>query len=203
MLLTLVEVLRRRGWVRAVEVAPDRTGLALVLLGITGWLGGELSYRHRIGVMRAAAMGETGEEPGSSRHRPVAVPVAGDPDLAGQAWGGGAVEAVDRTAPAGIDDGIMPSEERRERAREAEVPRDGAMPGSMVSAEPAGPGGLVAAAVPGTGAVGGPQAAAGTAALDPDAADAIARELARGEQPAEARADAGDNDRAWAGDPDR
>ena len=91
----------------------------------------------------------------------------------------------------------MASEDDADRAREARVPRDGPVPGSLVSSEPAGPGGLVA-----TGTAARPVDAhadpsgSGASPLDPGAADAIARELARGEEPEEGRADIPDDDRS-------
>lgn len=225
LLLTLLEVVRRRGGVRATEAAPDRTGFALALLGISGWLGGELSYRHRIGVMRAEAAGESATEAapaGEGRSRgPVgaALPAVEDAGGGGLGLVGGAAAAADRTGPAGIEEGVMPSEERADREREARVPRDGATPGSAVSADAGGPGGLVAAGMPdtagavttttadgaawvGSGDAPGPDLDPGSA-LDPGTADAIARELARGEEPAEGRADVLDDDRPWVAGRDR
>lgn len=225
LLLTLLEVARRRGGVRATETAPDRTGFALALLGISGWLGGELSYRHRIGVMRAEATGEEAAEAAamgegrSSALSGPASPVAEDAGGGGLGWVGGAVTPVDRTVPAGVEEGVMPSEERADREREAHVPRDGATPGSVVSADAGGPGGLVAAGIPETAGgaatiAGGGAAPLGSgdapdggigagAALDPGTADAIARELARREEPAEGRADVLDADGPWGAGRDR
>jgi uncharacterized membrane protein len=216
LLLTLLEVARRRGGVRAAEAAPDRTGFALALLGISGWLGGELSYRHRIGVMRAEATGQRATEATSAEEdRPggpvgAAFPVVEDAGGGGLGWVGGAVPTADRTGPAGVEEGVMPSEERADREREARVPRDGATPGSVVSADAGGPGGQVAAGIPETAGVATTTSGLGAAlvdsgdapvsdpdrgvALDPDTADAIARELARGEEPKEGRADVLDED---------
>jgi uncharacterized membrane protein len=52
MLLSAVSLALRRGRPGSVPgAAAALTALAAVLLSVTGWLGGELSYRHRVGVV--------------------------------------------------------------------------------------------------------------------------------------------------------
>jgi uncharacterized membrane protein len=65
--LALINVLLRIGdpAAAAFPVGLILSAITFVLLGVTGWLGGELSYRHRIGVMRQAdaAAGRDAQSP--------------------------------------------------------------------------------------------------------------------------------------------
>ncbi len=46
------------------------SALAAALLMVTGWMGGELAYRHKIGVLPAAARPSRRVEPGNGRRKP-------------------------------------------------------------------------------------------------------------------------------------
>ncbi|MFN8624077.1 MAG: DUF2231 domain-containing protein [Chloroflexota bacterium] len=197
--LTLAEVLRRRGPVRASEASPSVTGLAVGMLTVTGWLGGELSYRYRIGVAPQArgSAGGPGPGVGAPVHRPlVAVPVRADPAIDGGGGGTGwAMAAVER-ADGPVEEGIRDEDALRHEA-EQRLPRDGDVPGSSVSADPVLVGRILPAAGGATPDI--PRTslpARGEGALDPAVADAIARDLARGVEPAEGR-DPMDDDRPW------
>jgi uncharacterized membrane protein len=60
LVIGLLEWSRRRTRPRASEAWPSVTGVMVGILTVTGWLGGELVYRKRIGVHASESSGDTG-----------------------------------------------------------------------------------------------------------------------------------------------
>jgi uncharacterized membrane protein len=145
--LTLASLALRRDASRVPKLGAALSLLNLGILGVTGWLGGELSYRHRVGVIPAA--GQSDDAMSHDGERAMVVPVEG-----GQ--GGDPSESSD-LGSAGTASGAMPDRDRAEGD-----------PGTAIDDVSW-------------------QSTSPQPALEPVEAEAIARDLARTEEPSEGR----------------
>lgn len=93
--LTVANLAVRRGEDRRVtRVALGMSAIGAGLLAVTGWLGGELSFRHRIGVAAQDAAQWESEAPGEGQvhafggRSAIAVPIEAEATVEGRSGGG-------------------------------------------------------------------------------------------------------------------